>query len=62
MHFCFQDERPPGPTIANGCTVESANRGYGHLIGSRGGPAARVRLCPKSFTNKGETVLDQGSN
>src|SRR5574340_988998 len=35
--------------------------GYGHLIGSRGGPEARARLCPKSFTNnKGEAVLDQG--
>lgn len=48
------------PPIANGCAVESAQWGYGYLIGSRGAPEARALLCPKSFTNKGWAELDQG--
>ena len=46
---------------ARGCAIESAQWGYGYLIGSSGVHGAMPHLCPTSFTNSTWAALDQGA-
>lgn len=45
----------------DGCAVESAQFGWGYLIGSRADTGATAALCPRSFTNSGWAALDMGA-
>lgn len=46
---------------ADGCAVESAQFGFGYLIGSRAGEGATAGLCPESFSNNYWASLDAGA-
>jgi hypothetical protein len=45
---------------ARGCAIESAQFGWGYLIGSSGVTGAMPMLCPMSFTNSYWASLDPG--
>lgn len=61
QHVFWNTRVIAGPTIAAGCAVESAQLGWGYLIGSRADPGASAMLCPRSFTNSGWAALDPGA-
>jgi hypothetical protein len=46
---------------ARGCAVESAQWGYGYLLGSLAASGATARLCPTSYSNRRWAALDQGA-
>ncbi len=46
---------------ARGCAIESAQWGYGYLLGSVAETGATARLCPTSYSNSEWAALDQGS-
>lgn len=46
---------------ARGCAVESAQWGFGYLVGSRAEAGAMALLCPRSFSNSYWAGLDQGA-
>lgn len=46
---------------ARGCAVESAQWGYGYLLGSTATSGSTARLCPMSYSNSEWAALDQGA-
>lgn len=50
-----------GHPTADDCAVESAQWGWGYLIGSSAAAGEMALLCPTSFTNGGWAALDQGA-
>ena len=46
---------------ARGCAIESAQWGYGYLLGATASPGATALLCPSSYSNSGWAALDQGA-
>jgi hypothetical protein len=45
---------------ASGCAIESAQWGWGYLVGSSAASGTMARLCPMSFTNSYWASIDQG--
>ncbi|HSC89282.1 MAG TPA: glycosyl hydrolase family 28-related protein [Polyangiaceae bacterium] len=60
QHVYWNTQVTKNHGAAQGCAVESAQYGWGYLIGSSSSDSATALLCPRSFSNGYWAGLDDG--
>jgi hypothetical protein len=61
QHVFWRTRVEANHPTADACAIESAQFGWGYLIGSSAASGATAELCPRSFTNGYWASLDPGT-